>query len=377
MGAVVTLIVEPNPGGHRMAAVRDVARIAHREGSEVVLLSRHGVRDRDEFAVHMADVPARVLERFGEAAPSTRELVDAVTSAAREVHANHIVLMEADDALRSWWHLAFRPLRQLPVRPRVSAFLTRWPRASWSFRKENRYFMKIRAAKTLLVLAAKLTGTVSNASGFAGRDVQGAGWPVRNVLDPADCLAHSRDREALREQHGLPAERRLAGIFGGIDIRKDVPLALAAVLGAGDDWDLLLAGRVSEEVRAWLDGLSAQEQNRMVVRDGFLSDEELDSLLAASDAVILLMWLEGPSGIMGKALAADVSVLTARSRSRAKELAALHRGVATADTVEALATGLRRIAALPQGAPRADVVPPTRESFAETILGLNGRGDRI
>lgn len=370
MGPVVTLIVEPNPNGHRMASVRDVARVAHREGSEVVLLSCDGVRDREEFAVNMAGIPARVLERFDDPVPSTRDLVDAVAGAAREVGADRIVLMEADNALFSWWYRAFRPLRQLPVRPQVSAFLTRWPRASWSLRKENRYFVKIRAAKTLLVLAAKLTGTVTNASGFAGRDVRGTGWPVRNVPDPADCLAHSRDRKALREQYGLPAERHLAGIFGGVDIRKDVPLALAAVLGAGDGWDLLLAGRVSEEVRAWLDGLSVEEQNRMVVRDGFLSDEELDSLLAASDAVILLMWLEGPSGIMGKALAADVPVLTARSRSRAKELAALHRGVATADTAEALAAGLRRIAELPQGAPRADVVPPTRESFAETILGL-------
>lgn len=370
MGPVVTLIVEPNPGGHRMAAVRDVARVAHREGSEVVLLSQEGIRDRDEFAVNMAGVPARVLERFGEASPGTRELVDAVAGAAREVGADHIVLMDADDALRSWWYRAYLPLRRLATRPRVSVFLTRWPQASWSPRKENRYFIKIRAAKTLLVLAAKLTGTVSDASGFANRDVKSRGWPVRNALDPADCLAHSRDRDLLRKRWNLPAERRLAGIFGGVTVRKDVPLALAGVLAAGDDWDLLLAGPFSDDVRAWIEGLGAAQRDRIVVRDGFLSDEELDSLLAASDAVVLLMWLEGPSGVMGKALAADVPVLTARSRSRAKELAALHRGVATTDTADALAAGLRRIAELPHDAPRADVVPPTRESFAETVLGL-------
>lgn len=370
MGVVVTLIVEPNPGGHRMATVRDVARVALRDGSEVVLLSRVGVRDRDEFAVHMSDVPATVRETFGERPPTTQELVDAVAAAAREVRPEQIVLMEADDALRGWWYRAVRPLRSLPVRPKVSVFLTRWPHASWSLRKENRYFVKIRAAKMLLVLAAKLTGTVSNAAGFASRDVQGDGWPVRNALDPADCLAHSRDRDALRERYDLPAERRLAGIFGGIGMRKDVPLALATVLAAGPDWDLLLAGPVSDEVRAWLGALPADQRDRVIVRDGFLSDEELDSLLAASDAVILLMWLEGPSGIMGKALAANVPVLTARSRSRERELAALHRGVATTDSVEALADGLRQISELPPDEPRADVTPPTRDGFGETVLGL-------
>jgi glycosyltransferase involved in cell wall biosynthesis len=367
---VVTLIVEPNPHGHHLAAAGDVARVALREGSEVVLLSRARVQERDEFAVHMSGLPIAVREPFGEDLPSTRQLVDEVFSAAREVGADHIVLMDADDALRSWWFRAFLPLRRLPTRPRVTAFLTRWPHADWSLRPENRYFVKIRAAKTLLVFAAKFTGTMSHVAGFSSRDVQSVGWPVRNAIDPADCLAHSRDRDTLRQRYGLPADRRLAGIFGGIGVRKDVPLAFAAVLEAGDDWDLLLAGPVSDEVPAWLEALPSDQRKRIIVRDGILADEDLDSMLAASDAVVLLMWLEGPSGIMGKALVADVPVLTARSRSRERELEALHRGVATTDTPEALAAGLRQIADLPRGVRRRDITLPTRDTFAETVLGL-------
>ena len=62
------------------------------------------------------------------------------------------------------------------------------------------------------------------------------------------------------------------------------------------------------------------------MRDGFLSNEVLDKLVASADVVPLAMTLNGPSGIMGKAVAAGVPVVTAGSEVRAREVKALDAG---------------------------------------------------
>jgi glycosyltransferase involved in cell wall biosynthesis len=252
----------------------------------------------------------------------------------------------------------------------VLYFLTRYPArlaltdfAHW----------RIRIAKGLLLILAMATGTIQRASGFAGREEKHSGWLVKRARDPAHCRAHSKNRSAIRAELGLRTDRLLVGIFGGINVRKNPPMVLNAVVHTGLPADLLMAGPVDEQMRSWLDGLDPSLRERVIVADGFLPDELLDKYLAASDVVALVMSLEGPSGIQGKAAAAGVPIVTAGSRTRARERTPSGRGVATALELTAVVDGLRRVLTNVGGCAtvRPGLPLPTHESFAATILGID------
>jgi glycosyltransferase involved in cell wall biosynthesis len=364
----VTLIVEPDPGGHRFQYVRHVVELAAPAG-EVVLLTSRGAQQLAEFDNYLADVPVTVVERFDDIYPPTAQMAAAVA----EVHRTHDVaatlVMDADQSLKRWWLVAPRAFRGLPRRPRVIFLLTRYP-ATLTLRDQLGW--KHRVAKGGLALLAMSTRTLSRVVTLAGRDDMSAGALVKRVRDPAICGAHSRDRDRIRDELGLPATRRLVGIFGAISDRKNVPLVTAAVLASGDDADLVLAGGIQDEVAAWLAQQPESTLARIVQRDGFLSNDELDRFVAAADVVMIAQNNNGPSGIMGKALAAEVPVLSAGSLVRARELAATGGGVDVPLTVEGVTRGIRALldGDRPVRPASARAMPPaTAASFAAGLLG--------
>jgi glycosyltransferase involved in cell wall biosynthesis len=248
-----------------------------------------------------------------------------------------------------------------------------------------------RVAKGTLALMAMATGSLSRIVSLSGRDDFGTGVLVKLVRDPAICTAHSRDRAAIRESLELPLDRRLVGIFGVISDRKNVPLVAAALAACGaPDAQLLLAGLIEEDVAAWLAAQPESSRDRIRVFEGFLSNDVLDLLVAASDVVTIAQNNNGPSGIMGKAVAAGVPVLSAGSMVRARELETLHAGINTELTERAIAAGLAELLTelLPTGTPQtatpqtatppaasppiAPTLPalPTAETFAATMFGV-------
>jgi glycosyltransferase involved in cell wall biosynthesis len=232
----------------------------------------------------------------------------------------------------------------------------------------------LRLAKGGLVLAAMATGALHHAAGFAGRDDLSRGLLVRRARDPALCSAHSRNRAAIRAELGLPAARPLVGVFGALSARKNVPLIAAAIKRSGTDAGLVLAGAVEPAVHDWLAGLDAVGRARVHVRDGFLPDDLLDRYVAAVDVVPLALTNNGPSGIMGKALAAGVPVVTAGSRVRAREVAATGGGCAAALTADGIGAAIRRLLAADAAPSRGTVPPATVEEFTAALLGLPGHG---
>ncbi|MGH8961052.1 MAG: glycosyltransferase [Jatrophihabitantaceae bacterium] len=362
----VTLIVEPHPSGHRFQAVANVARFAGR-ADKIVLLTSTGAAAGAEFAAYLADVPLTVEEAFETIAPPTRQIARAVAQRCRTGDVSRVVVMDADQPLKRWWYVAAAEFRGLRWRPCVVFMLTRYPaRLGLS----DLVGWKLRITKGTLALAAMATRTLHRTAGFAGRDDLATGWLVKRARDPATCTAHHRDRAALRAELDLATDRRLVGIFGVLTDRKNAPLVLDAVLARGRDADLLLAGSVRPDVAAWLAGLSAPSRARVVVRDGFLSSDLLDRLIASVDVVAIAMTNNGPSGIMGTALAAGVPVVSAGSRVRARELVATDNGEAAELTVASLADALATVLARDPCAPRRNTVPPaTGETFAASLLG--------
>src|SRR5262249_45959908 len=136
--------------------------------------------------------------------------------------------------------------------------------------------------------------------------------------------------------------RHLVSILGRIEMRKSVPLVLDAVLEAGPDVDLLLAGELFDDVAEWLDGLTPEQQARIHGRYGFLPEADIDGYTAASDICATVHLNKGPSGIMGKAQIAGVPALSAGSKIRSAEAAATG-GLHTEMTAAAMAAGIREL----------------------------------
>ncbi|HEY2165750.1 MAG TPA: hypothetical protein VGH01_01175 [Jatrophihabitantaceae bacterium] len=366
----VTLIIEPDPGGHRFQYVSHVVGLAAQLG-DVVLLTSAGASTSAEFETYLAGAPIKVDERFEEIYPPTAEFVAAIADYCTTADVATVFVMDADKSLKRWWQLAPKRLRALPKRPKIVFLLTRYPARLSPL---DRIGLMHRVAKASLSLAAMASGSLHRVVSLAGRDDMGKGTIVKLVRDPAICSAHARDRFAIRESLGLPRDRQLVGIFGVISDRKNVPLVAAALRRAAPDAQLLLAGSMDPDVAAWLQSRPAAEREAIRVYEGFLSNETLDLLVAAADVVVIAQNNNGPSGIMGKAVAAGVPVLSAGSKVRARELAALDAGLNAELDAESVAAALRELLAGTRIGARADALAlPTAQTFATTMFGRFGR----
>ncbi len=367
----LTLIVEPDPRGHRFQAVANVAAVAGQTG-DVVLLTSRGAGTCTEFEVYLADANLTVDEQFDTISPAARDVARAVAIKARVHDISTAVVMDADQSLKRWWFTARRELKDLERRPRIVLMLTRYPAR---LKYTDPRCVRLRVAKGILAILARATGTADHIAGFAGRDDMSRGWVVRRARDPEICSAHARDRDALRMELGLDLNRPLVGIFGVIGPDKNPGLVLQALKSAGIDGDLVLAGSITPEVRAWLDQLGESDRARVAVRDGFLPNDVLDKHVAAVNAVVIAQIHGGPSGIMGKAHAAGVPVVSAGSEVRARELMATDAGeIATLDAAS-VGAAMHRVLERNPDSPRKNAVPPaTADEFSRNLLGVDGDG---
>ncbi|MDF1704802.1 MAG: hypothetical protein P1U38_08505 [Aeromicrobium sp.] len=373
-----TVIVEPDPGGHHFQAVGAVTDLAHRFGPVVMLTSRAGIESPalDVYlGGHLQRGDLTVVEAFDLKVPPTRDMAAAAANWCRDgvdgADVSRVVLMDGDQALKRWWAVAPQQLRGLASRPRVIFMLTRYP-ARLALTDLTGW--RLRGPKAVLALMAMATRTLHRAVGFSGREDTSTGWIVKRVRDPHYSSAHSRDRASHRAELGLPADRLLVGIFGAVDARKNPPLILEAIDAAGLDAMLVVAGGFDDEVRAWADGLDESDRARVFLRDEFLDNEVLDRFVAAVDVVPLALTNNGPSGIMGKAQAAGVPVVTAGSRVRAREVEATGTGIACELDAASIGDAMRRVVA--GEVVRADdhLSEVTAEEFAMTLLGVDAEG---
>ncbi|MEG9224971.1 hypothetical protein [Aeromicrobium sp. Sec7.5] len=373
-----TVIVEPDPGGHHFQAVGTVTDLAQRFGPVVMLTSRAGAESPAlgvYLGGHLERGDLKVVEAFELKVPATRDMAaeaarwcrDGVDGAA----VSRVVLMDGDQALKRWWAVAPKQLRGLATRPRVIFMLTRYP-ARLALTDLTGW--RLRGPKAILALMAMATRTLHRAVGFSGREDTSTGWVVKRVRDPHYSSAHSRDRAAHRAELGLPADRVLVGIFGAVDARKNPPLILEAIDVAGLDAMLVVAGGFDDEVRAWADGLDETDRARVFLRDEFLDNDVLDSFVASVDVVPLALTNNGPSGIMGKAQAAGVPVVTAGSMVRAREVEATGTGIACDFSAVSIGDAMRRATSGELVRTDAHLSEVTAEEFAMTLLGIDADG---
>jgi glycosyltransferase involved in cell wall biosynthesis len=363
----VTAIVEPNPSGHRFQWVSHIARAAVARGDSVILLTGKGAGSAESYRNFLGDLPLTVLERFDGIELPAQTVAAALAELHRETPLDGYVIPEADHILKRWWAVAPRSLRGRHG-PEGILVYARFPSR---VRITDREAVQHRIMKTTLAALARGTGAAKRVAALVGRDELEPGHIVKFVRDPAICSAHARDRAALRDRYGLPQDRHLVSVLGRIEMRKSVPLVLDAVLQAGPDVDLLLAGELFDDVREWLDTLPSDRLARIHGRYGFLPESDIDGYTAASDICVTAHLNKGPSGIMGKAQIAGVPVLSAGSKIRSMEAVATG-GLHTEMTAPAMAAGIRTLLARGNAPIPVDPTLPTAEEFGEVVLGIPG-----
>ncbi|HEY4376856.1 MAG TPA: hypothetical protein VGM93_06845, partial [Acidimicrobiales bacterium] len=360
-----TVIVEPHPIGHRFEHVSWIARVALARGDEVELVTSIGARSRDEFATFLGDVPLKVHEELDGWFPRPKRVGQAVMALHRESPITTLVLLDADQALKRWWREAPLGLRGRRG-PTTVMLLMRFPQ---DLTLRDRPAVAMRAAKVALSALARGTRAADRIVYLVGRHESRSGRLLGQVRDPAICTAHARDRAALRERYDLPADRRLVGIIGDLSIRKCLPMVAEAVVRSGPDVDLLLAGKMTDDMKAWLDGLPPPQRARVHTKLGFLPDEELDAYVAAADVISLALLNPGPSGIQGKALVAGVPTVSAGSRLRERESSTYDAGVHVELDAASLADGIRQMLDRGREPLHTPDDVPTAEEFGEVMLG--------
>jgi hypothetical protein len=370
-GRPLTVLVEPDPAGHRFQWVSHVVK-GLLPTDDVLLLTSKGATATDHYANFLAPLGIDSAEVFDGIYPSAREMGEAIVAVQRRRPLHRYVIMDSDQMVKRWWMVAPKELRKRRGGPEGVLVMTRFPPRILP----DRHLLWLRSTKSLLTVAAMLRGRVQRMAYVAGRDQLRQGLLFKRLRDPALCVEHSRDRLALRRRLGLPEDRRLVGILGMIDVRKNVPIVGEACFAAGPDVDLLLAGGLSDDVVAWVEGLPPEKRARVHVLSGFLSDADLDACAATSDVITIVQMNPGPSGIMGKAQVAGVPVLSSGSAVRKREAAALGSGVHTETTVEGIAEGLRTLLARgPEPLPTPPGLP-TADEFADVVLTGGARSLR-
>lgn len=200
--------------------------------------------------------------------------------------------------------------------------------------------------------------------------------PTSTALpDPVTLHPVSFDRQAARAALGLDDSVTWFGVLGRLSARKNIDLLCAALqqVASPTRIGLLLAGTAdSADFDAHLtsllpglirSGVPVHWMNRV------LSDEELDTAVVACDCVVLAHSNEGPSGILGKALAADTRALCAGATALADDAARRPDAVTWVPLrAQDLAQAMASIASTePSLIP---VTMPTPRSFARALAGL-------
>lgn len=360
-------IVEPCPGGHRFQHVAHVvgALGSHDSAPIPTLLTSAGASERDEFRTFLGSAAIRVCEVLPGEAPTTAEVVAAVarSGAARD---DVVIVLDADRHLPAWRREVIRVYPESRERPSVRMLLMRVPlRAA----RTSVRAMLVTGAKGALVANARMARTLDRACCLVGQGDRGGGRLLLRIRDPAICSTSAHDKIRHRTTLGLP-EAKLVGILGGLSERKNIPMVARAVFAQRCDVRLVLAGRLSPGVREWCQMLPRAQRQRVFVHDAYLNDQVLDAYVAALDVVVLAHSNEGPSGLLGKALAAGTPALVAGSRILAFDIESMGGGMVTSLNDRAIASCLEQMLGAPSGPPtRYQRRPlPTADEFGAALL---------
>jgi hypothetical protein len=350
------LVVETNPGGHRLSYVKLLA-----EQAEVLWLTHAGAPASPEAQEHLA--PA--LRAGAVIVSGQRQVVLEASRVAGERGIRRIIVPDGDTHL-------LEALAALPVLLRRGQHLTILVMRSGRSGTSRRAGLFLGVKRALVrALATSRTVRVLQLTdcygvGRAANLLTGAD-PVR---DPIAVVAPAENPLAAE----MASPRPWVGLCGVVDERKNPAVAARAVL-QHPQAGLVLAGVQTDGTRSALAEEPAVEQlralGRLVELPEMLTDEGLRAVVRELRAVLVLHDNDSPSGIMGIASSMGTPVVVPRGGWLERIVEITRCGVASTLDVEEVAGAITALISAHQdyssaAASALDGVDPS--DFAKALL---------
>lgn len=301
------VVVCPRIEGHRLSYAKLLLQHAAATGRDAVLVGPRGVSNAVEYRTHLvANTVPHDLRELPDLGPAAiQDILDRSERAS-------VVFPDGDDVVG-----AFASGRLRRGNHDVSILVMR-PEGQGKSRA-------VRSAATMA--KASIRWAARRRAGVAVMTLASAVAPGVGRLEVRDPIAFSPNpelAEAYRKEWAASAAKdtRWFGVVGALTSRKNIPIVAEALTQISQPIGLVLAGHAEDgeaEVARWVAPLVAAN---VVVRRvaGTLSDEQLDSIISALDVAVVAHSNEGPSGIVGKAQAANRFVLGAGALSLRADL---------------------------------------------------------
>jgi glycosyltransferase involved in cell wall biosynthesis len=331
----LTLIVEPNPHGHRLYYVGLLIDSCRTRGRRALVLTTATAVESTEWSVHLAAKAPEVVIH-----PPHAFAFSDIAQAATDAGADLTTIPDGDrylaSVLRKGWpgpgELALLVIRA-DGQPRNSPWL-----------KQVRG-----VAKKTLAWSAGLRPRV-RVSALRSPLARRRG-PLRWTADPITLHCTEEHKHRTRERLDGYGDRYWLGVFGVITPRKNVPLIIQSILDQ-PDIGLVIAGsidaQVSEAIAPLLAKLTAVG-GQVLHLPGTLTDAEFDGAIGAVDCVVVAHSNEGPSGVVFKAAASGRRLILAGAESLKRDAAYLgEQAMWSRLDAEALNQAVRRARRLPR-----------------------------
>lgn len=306
------LILEKNPTGHRLYYARILANGAATAGHRVTLVLSSGAAQSPELSIHLSGLDERVERVY-----NLDFTYGGVVELSHRLDATLTVISDGDSMAvdvgrRARWSgqgvLSVLVMRESAQPTRVPGLMR----------------VKTHLKQALLRRARSVPGVRVTV-------LKGALWRGKSKFavarDPVTLETTPDLVQSVRSRWGLSDDIYWFGVLGAISERKNLALiadALTALNKPG--MGLLVAGTCDPcTMRGAYESLESLRQTGVpvVIVDRLLEDWELDSAVAAIDAVVLAHSNEGPSGLFGKAVAAGTRIVAAGARSLKKDAAGI------------------------------------------------------
>jgi hypothetical protein len=299
-----TLIVEPNPDGHRLFFVRLLVERALSQGREFRVALGPGAQRTEEYAVHLAGLP------LGSILTASSKSLEELNFLALKSSANLVVVPDGDAVALG---LGSGARWRNPAR--LSLLVMR-ATAQDGGRRPTATLLRTFIRKCLLLTAAARPRVRVRVLRSSWRTTRSA---LRSVADPVLLSVSPHDRPDLRRALGLAENKYWYAVLGAISERKNVGMVARALIEQPRrPVGLLVAGRIQPSELTKLHELEPHlimAEVELKIVDRLLTDGELDAMVTAVDCLVLAHSNEGPSALFGKALLAGTRVLTAGARS--------------------------------------------------------------